>query len=414
MQSGRTNQADLPDPKIIARMLARCACNNHTICDDELRPIGVGLFPTGALINHSCTPNAIQSFKQQQIIFTALQSIAPGAEISISYIELAATRAERRQQLLEQYYFDIDSNLQGGRPGAKLLLKCTAGHICAEAYSDAPDHMGPADHALTGARMTSGSAVDGHVMAFARSAPANADQESFPCSSAHDSHDNGANDDSCDVSAGRSLQAASDAASASSSLSSGRLPQASSAQQPIQDLVHLHCWGAGFAGVDQQQLLALARHMAHMLLQHKACLQSLSSQDPDRAKSLALSALQLADHMPAPVKALDSHHIWRMRVQEALMRACVDLGNDWPMVLSVGKKLVPVYELVYPKVWPNKGLHFAMLAKVSALLERNQEAMNCAKQALQQLQCTHSDTVVMEEVRQIMFESGRSPPDTCA
>ena len=46
--------------------------------------------------------------------------------------------------------------LQGGRPGAKPLLKCTAGHICAEAYSSAPDHMGPADHALTGAHMTSG------------------------------------------------------------------------------------------------------------------------------------------------------------------------------------------------------------------------------------------------------------------
>jgi len=104
------------------------------------------------------------------------------------------------------------------------------------------------------------------------------------------------------------------------------------------------------AGVDQQQLLALARHMAHMLSQHKACLHSLSSQDPERAKSLALSALQLADHMPAPVKALGSHHVWRMRIQEALMRACVDLGSDWPMVLSVGKKLVPVYEMVYPKV----------------------------------------------------------------
>ncbi len=54
----------------------------------------------------------MQSFKQQQIIFTALQPIAPGAEISISYIELAATHAERRQQLLKQYYFDIDSDLQ--------------------------------------------------------------------------------------------------------------------------------------------------------------------------------------------------------------------------------------------------------------------------------------------------------------
>ena len=54
----------------------------------------------------------MQSFKKQQVIFTALQPIAPGTEVTISYIELAATRAERRQQLLEQYYFDIDSDLQ--------------------------------------------------------------------------------------------------------------------------------------------------------------------------------------------------------------------------------------------------------------------------------------------------------------
>lgn len=90
-----------------------------------------------------------------------------------------------------------------------------------------------------------GSAVDGHVMVFTRSAPSNADQDSFPCSSAHDSHDIDAKDDSCDVSAGRSLQAASDAASASLS---GSSPQASSAPQAMQDLVHLQCWGAGFAG----------------------------------------------------------------------------------------------------------------------------------------------------------------------
>lgn len=70
------------------------------------------MFPRGALINHSCTPNAMQSFSQQCILFTALQPIQPGTEITISYIELAATRAERRQQLLEQYYFDIDNDLQ--------------------------------------------------------------------------------------------------------------------------------------------------------------------------------------------------------------------------------------------------------------------------------------------------------------
>ena len=63
------------------------------------------------------------------------------------------------------------------------------------------------------------------------------------------------------------------------------------------------------------------------------------------------------------------------------------------------------------QVWPNKGLHFAMLAKVSALLERNQEAIEYANKALQQLQYTHADSPVVEEVRQIMFEAGRSHQD---
>lgn len=83
---------------------------------------GVGLFPRGALINHSCTPNAMQSFSQQRVTFTALQPIAPGTEITISYIELAATRAERRRQLLDQYYFDIDHGLQASSSSCQALL----------------------------------------------------------------------------------------------------------------------------------------------------------------------------------------------------------------------------------------------------------------------------------------------------
>ena len=56
----------------------------------------------------------MQSFSQQRITFMALQPVQPGTEITISYIELAATQAEKRQQLLDQYYFDIDHDLQAG------------------------------------------------------------------------------------------------------------------------------------------------------------------------------------------------------------------------------------------------------------------------------------------------------------
>lgn len=73
--------------------------------------VGVGLYPQGALINHSGTPNAMQTFQGQEICFQALQPIEKGTEVTISYIELAATRAERRKEVLEQYYFDIDEDL---------------------------------------------------------------------------------------------------------------------------------------------------------------------------------------------------------------------------------------------------------------------------------------------------------------
>jgi SET and MYND domain-containing protein len=53
----------------IALLIARLACNNHTICDDELRPIGVGIYPLAALVNHDCGPNCVQTFAGRVIVF---------------------------------------------------------------------------------------------------------------------------------------------------------------------------------------------------------------------------------------------------------------------------------------------------------------------------------------------------------
>lgn len=61
--------ADPHDVRQIALLLARFACNNHTICDDELRPLGVGIYPLGALVNHDCRPNCVQTFAGRNIVF---------------------------------------------------------------------------------------------------------------------------------------------------------------------------------------------------------------------------------------------------------------------------------------------------------------------------------------------------------
>jgi hypothetical protein len=43
----------------IARLLARLDCNAHTVCDSELRTLGVGLFPLAAMLNHECRFGAL-------------------------------------------------------------------------------------------------------------------------------------------------------------------------------------------------------------------------------------------------------------------------------------------------------------------------------------------------------------------
>mmetsp|Transcript_47479 Transcript_47479/g.88417 ORF Transcript_47479/g.88417 Transcript_47479/m.88417 type:complete len:273 (+) Transcript_47479:24-842(+) len=44
-------------------LLCAVSCNAHTICDEEIRPIGKGLYLGVAMVNHSCVPNASLIFE---------------------------------------------------------------------------------------------------------------------------------------------------------------------------------------------------------------------------------------------------------------------------------------------------------------------------------------------------------------
>lgn len=69
---------------------------------------GTGLYLTGAMVNHSCDPSCVQSFRGKTLIMRAVRPLAEGDEITIAYAELAATRQERRLGLMRDYFFDID------------------------------------------------------------------------------------------------------------------------------------------------------------------------------------------------------------------------------------------------------------------------------------------------------------------
>ncbi|KAH1255895.1 Histone-lysine N-methyltransferase ASHR1 [Glycine max] len=129
--------------KEIAENFSKFACNAHTICDSELRPVGTGLYPVISIINHSCLPNSVLVFEGSSALVRAVQHIPSGTEISypidddsvnlklfgrccmislffsrscsihislcfkvlISYIETAESTMTRQKALKEQYLF---------------------------------------------------------------------------------------------------------------------------------------------------------------------------------------------------------------------------------------------------------------------------------------------------------------------
>lgn len=97
----------LPDINIkeIAENFAKFACNAHTICDVELRPLGTGLYPIVSMINHSCSPNAVLIFEGKLAVIRAVQQIPKNTEVLISYIDTAGSTMTRQKTLKEQYFF---------------------------------------------------------------------------------------------------------------------------------------------------------------------------------------------------------------------------------------------------------------------------------------------------------------------
>ncbi|KAL9245528.1 hypothetical protein vseg_019171 [Gypsophila vaccaria] len=91
--------------KEVAENFSKLACNAHSICDSELRPLGTGLYPVVAIINHSCLPNSVLVFEERVSVVRAVQHIPKGTEVTISYIETAGSTMTRQKTLKEQYFF---------------------------------------------------------------------------------------------------------------------------------------------------------------------------------------------------------------------------------------------------------------------------------------------------------------------
>ena len=156
--------------ELVEALLLIADCNAHAFEDR------IGLFPIAAKANHSCNPSCAHSTKVGgEMRFYASRSIAPGEEITISYLDNVwhLELSERRQKLLLQKLFfcrcprctssekttrGVEKGLRTGHEGPKSVMElvsmecaasgchphgrsCPHGHLRNDG-NDAPDDSG--------------------------------------------------------------------------------------------------------------------------------------------------------------------------------------------------------------------------------------------------------------------------------
>lgn len=91
------------------KLACRINSNSHAVHDpsgNSNAAIGVGMFPLVAMLNHSCTPNAVFVTENKgEMHVRAVKCIAPGEEVCVSYVDLFAPKWERQGLLLSSKFF---------------------------------------------------------------------------------------------------------------------------------------------------------------------------------------------------------------------------------------------------------------------------------------------------------------------
>ena len=71
--------------------------------------IGTGLYPSGALFNHSCAPTCMWFVDQGVLVVETLQAVKKNEELSIAYLPVSrscdAERGGRQRRLRDQFGF---------------------------------------------------------------------------------------------------------------------------------------------------------------------------------------------------------------------------------------------------------------------------------------------------------------------
>lgn len=119
----QTLQKALGSASTLLPFCCRFLENSFCLTSITLDNIGLILCPSASFINHSCVPNVVVVFPEggegaskktggkEWVKVIAIKKIEPGEEIVTSYVDLAGTRKERRNDLAQRYHFMCDCSL---------------------------------------------------------------------------------------------------------------------------------------------------------------------------------------------------------------------------------------------------------------------------------------------------------------
>ena len=432
-----------PNPKDVARLLAKVSCNAHTVCDEELNAIGVAIYPVAAMVNHGDAPTVAQSFKGKKIILRAQRDLKRGDEVTMAYVELLATRQERRAALFAGYSFDIDStsmttycphatpdrvetcervmkNTHRRRlPGGGWLVDHGEG-------SDSPPwrigHADPYLCAVEAARKSGGGILHGGVEVVTR--PAGTGMSDDGDDELGDDGDVGTHeksapgdDDAVDYSGGLGAlrgsggfgrMFAEEAERAFKTVESRSSVAVQTAGRRLRDKsrFEVHVWGT-LGGADREHTAMRVAECASLLADAERLLASGSGSGgknggkngPVEAALKPLGRISDLMNGDDAACALGPIHLLRVRVLDAMQRAAVTAG-DFESARDAAYAVLPAYRLAYPPNHPPLGLHLALIAKIEAHLVDLQAAVQFAREAISCLNVSHgrnSDVVRMME-----------------
>ena len=123
--SNSNNMQKVITLKEAIKMTSQIIYNGFSITNGEQQTIGLGLFPSAAIINHSCSPNLVQTFsfgtcstssihnkknETPKLLLTTCQPIAKDEEMFISYMNVLEPFSKRRDYCWKEYKFYCDCN----------------------------------------------------------------------------------------------------------------------------------------------------------------------------------------------------------------------------------------------------------------------------------------------------------------